>query len=137
MPTEIHQFLEVYRDAFNSLDGEAVARLYAVPSGIAQDGKYTHWTEFEPIARNMVALCNLYRERGYAMAEFEVGTVLQQGADYAVVDLRWRITWSSGAEPWQFNTTYNLVRTPHGWRILLCTAYSEAALHRRVVEGAT
>ncbi len=136
MPTEIRQFLERYRDAFNSLDGEAVAKLYAVPSGITQDTNYTHWPEFEPIASNMVALCNLYRERGYESAEFEVGTFLQQGENYAIADLRWNINWSTGAEPWQFNTTYNLVRTSQGWRVLLCTAYSETSLHRIASNGA-
>lgn len=133
MPTEIRQFFECYRDAFNSLDGEAVARLYSVPSGIAQDNQYTHWPEFEPIRDNMVALCTLYRERGYAAAEFEPGAFLQQGENYAIADLSWKINWSSGAAPWQFNTTYNLVRTEKGWRVLLCTAYSEAQLHRESV----
>ena len=133
MPTEIRLFFERYRDAFNALDGEAVARLYALPSGIAQEGRYTHWSEFEPIRDNMVALCALYRERGYAAAEFETGTFLQQGEGYAIADLSWKIHWSGGAAPWQFNTTYNLVRTEEGWRVLLCTAYAEAQLHR---EGA-
>lgn len=130
MPTEIRQFFELYRDAFNSLDGEAVARLYSVPSGIAQDGNYTHWPEFEPIRDNMVALCALYRERGYMAAEFEPGAFLQQGESYAIADLSWRIHWSNGAAPWEFKTTYNLVRHEQGWRVLLCTAYSEAQLHR-------
>lgn len=130
MPNEIRQFFERYRDAFNSLDGEAVAQFYAVPSGIAQDRKYTHWPEFAPIRDNMVALCGLYRERGYVAAEFEPGVFLQQGEDFAIADLGWKISWSQGAEPWRFNTTYNLVRTEEGWRVLLCTAYSEARLHR-------
>mgnify|MGYP003335784106 FL=1 len=129
MPTEIRRFFERYRDAFNSLDGAVVAKLYAIPSGIAQDGRYTHWSELGPIVDNMVALCGMYRERGYEAAEFVVGTFLQQGDKYAVADLRWEIKWSTGAQPWRFNTTYNLVRTDDGWRVLLCTAYSEAALH--------
>lgn len=133
MPTEIRRFFERYRDAFNSLDGEAVAKLYSVPSGIAQDGQYMHWLEFQPIRNNMVALCTLYRERGYADAEFEPGVFLQQGLNYAIADLRWKIGWSSGAAPWEFHTTYNLVRNEEGWRVLLCTAYSEAQFHR---EGA-
>ena len=122
--------MERYREAFNALDGEAVASLYAVPSGIAQDGRYTHWSEPEPIVSNMVALCTIYRERGFEAAEFEVGTFLPQGENYAIADLRWEIKWSTGAEPWRFQTTYNLVRTEQGWRVLLCTAYSEASLHR-------
>lgn len=130
MPADIQQFFERYRAAFDSLDGEAIASLYAVPSGIAQERRYTHWQAFEPIRDNMVALCALYRERGYAGAEFEPGAFLRQGDDHAVADLRWQIKWSTGAAPWQFNTTYNLVRTEQGWRVLLCTAYSEAQLHK-------
>jgi hypothetical protein len=76
----------------------------------------------------MVALCQLYRERGYRSAMFDIENFLAQGEDFAVADLRWRIEWSAGREPWQFNTTYNLVRTEDGWRVLLCTAYSESRL---------
>jgi hypothetical protein len=128
MPNDVRKFFEEYRDAFNRLDGEAVARLYAVPSGIAQDGKYEHWPSLDPIKNNMVALCNLYRERGYESASFMPGAFLPQGDDFAIADLQWRIEWGAGREPWQFNTTYNLVRTQNGWRILLCTAYSESKL---------
>ena len=66
MPHAIHHFFEQYRDAFNQLDGEAVAKLYAVPSGIAQDAKYEHWPSFEPIKKNKegwrVLLCTAYSE---------------------------------------------------------------------------
>ena len=128
MPNDIRKFFEDYRDAFNRLDGDAVARLYAVPSGIAQDAKYEHWASFEPIKNNMVALCGLYRDRSYQRASFELGTFLPQGEAFAIADLKWRIEWGSGHEPWRFNTTYNLVRTQEGWRVLLCTAYSENKL---------
>ena len=60
----------------------------------------------------------------YALVEYRAPE------NYAVADLSWKINWSSGAAPWQFNTTYNLVRAKECWRVLLCTAYSEAQLHR-------
>lgn len=126
MPNDIKTFFEQYRDAFNQLDGEAVARLYAIPSGIAQDGRYTHWPSFEPIKDNMLALCKLYRERGYQRASFTPGSFISQGDDFAIADLRWRIDWSRGQKPWEFNTTYNLIRTGDSWRVLLCTAYRRA-----------
>ena len=129
IPFDIQHFFERYRDAFNRLDGQAVAKMYAVPSGITQDRKYTHWPAFEPIRDNMLALCELYRNRDYAGAAFQVNAYMQQGPDYAVVDLNWVIHWSNGDTPWTFGTTYNLVREKEDWRILLCTAYSEAALH--------
>jgi hypothetical protein len=129
MPADIRAFFEEYRIAFNQLDGEAVARLYAVPSGIASDTGYTHWSSYEPIRENMVALCKLYRENGYESAEFEPEAFLAQGEHFAVADISWNIGRSAGQEPWRFNTTYNLMRTPEGWRILLCTAYSEKKLN--------
>ncbi|WP_035056110.1 nuclear transport factor 2 family protein [Andreprevotia chitinilytica] len=128
MPQALQQLFEQYRDAFNRLDGEAIARFYAVPSGIAQDGIYTHWADFEAIRSNMVGLCNLYRDNGYVTAHFEHSTFLPQGPNHAVVSLSWHIDRSQDQEPWRFQTSYNLLRTESGWRILLCTAYEEQRL---------
>jgi ketosteroid isomerase-like protein len=130
MPKDVARFFESYRDAFNSLQGEAIAELYAEPSGIAQGGVYTHWPNRAPVTENMNALCELYRDKGYVKADFEPVAYIEQGEQYAVADLRWRIEWSKGEEAWEFNTTYNLVRTAAGWRVLLCTAYTEDKLFK-------
>jgi hypothetical protein len=129
MPNEIKEFFENYRYAFNALDGSLVSEFYAEPSGIAQDGSYTHWPQRGPVAENMTALCKLYKDKGFIRADFEPCQFIGQGEKYAVADLQWRIDWN-GQEPWRFKTTYNLVRTEQGWKVFLCTAYSEAALHR-------
>jgi ketosteroid isomerase-like protein len=129
MPRDISEFFESYRDAFNSLDGAAVAELYAEPSGIAQDSVYTHWESRRPIAKNMIALCKMYKEKGFVRADFQPSQFLEQGSHHAVADVAWRIEWNNGQKPWSFKTTYNLVRSSHGWRVLLCTAYSEPPLH--------
>jgi ketosteroid isomerase-like protein len=129
MPRDIREFFDNYRDAFNALNGSSVAELYAEPSGIAQDGKYTHWPERELVAENMKALCELYKDKGFIRADFEPCQFIAQGEMYAVADIQWRIDWNE-QEPWRFKTTYNLARTDQGWKVLLCTAYSEAALHR-------
>lgn len=129
MTNEIRSFFEDYRDAFNALDGVAVADLYAEPSGIAQGAIYTHWPTRQPVADNMRALCEIYRGRGFMRADFRPGHFIEQGADHAVAEVIWRIDWSRGDAPWEFKTTYNLIRTGDGWRVLLCTAYDEASLH--------
>ena len=128
MPAEIRAFFERYRASFNALDGEAVARLYALPSGIASDTGYTHWSTLEPIRQNMVALCQLYRENGFVSAQFESTAFIFQGDNFGVADLAWRIQWRE-KEPSRFGTTYNVMHTADGWRVLLCTAYSEKKLH--------
>jgi hypothetical protein len=130
MPKDLLEFFDTYRDAFNTLEGAAIAELYAEPSGMAQGGIYTHWPDRGPITSNMNALCELYRKKGYECASFEEAAYLALGDKYAIVDLRWRIDWNGGQESWQFNTTYNVVRTDQGWRILVCTAYTEDKLHQ-------
>ncbi len=130
MPSDIRAFFECYREAFNNLDGQAVAELYAEPSGIAQDAVYTHWSSRASVAQNMVALCQLYQEKGFVRADFEPGEFIEQGTHHAVADVQWRINWDTGQDPWLFKTTYNLQRTEQGWKVLLCTAYSESALFK-------
>jgi hypothetical protein len=129
VPAEIRQFFEQYRDAFNRLDGDAVARLYAIPSGIAHDKGYTHWPAFEPVRDNMVALCQLYRSNGFESARFEPGAFVPMGDRFALADVAWRVDRHGGQEPWEFRTSYNLMKTDDGWRILLCTAYEEKRLN--------
>jgi ketosteroid isomerase-like protein len=128
MPREINEFFERYRDAFNALDGNAVAEFYAEPSGIAQNAVYTHWPARQAVVENMTTLCKLYRDKGFVRADFEPHQFIDQGASYAIADVQWRIVWDSGQDPWRFRTTYNLVRTATGWKVMLCTAYSEPAL---------
>lgn len=128
LPADLKAFFDTYREAFNRLDGAAVARLYAVPSGIASDRGYTHWPAFEPIRDNMDALCALYREHGFAASHFDIAAFIPQGNDHAVADLAWTIERTDGQDAWCFHTTYNLVRRGRGWRVLLCTAYQEEAL---------
>lgn len=135
MPTEIRDFFEQYRNAFNALNGSAVSQFYAEPSGITQDGIYTHWLERGSVAENMTKLCKLYKDRGFVRADFEPCQFIDQGEQYAIADLQWHIEWSDEQDPWRFKTTYNLVRTGRGWKVLLCTAYSEAALFKSAVAG--
>ena len=130
MPPEIQAFFDDYRDAFNALDGGAVADLHFEPAGIAQDGNYTLWPDRQAVAENMEALCKLYKHRGFIRAKFESGQFIDQGPQYAIADVQWRIDWSGREAPSIFRTTYNMVRAVHGWKVMLCTAYSEAALYR-------
>ncbi len=79
MPSEISEFFERYRDAFNALDGNAVAEFYAEPSGIAQGCVYTHWPRRQPVMENMNALCKPYRDSGFIRADFEPNQFIAQG----------------------------------------------------------
>lgn len=75
---EAQAFFEAYRDAFNRLDGDAVADLWHTPSAItnteaeAASAKLTLWSDEEPMRANHRAPCDAYRDSGYGHATFEV-----------------------------------------------------------------
>ena len=51
MPRDVSNFFEQYRDAFDRLDGDAIADLFCIPSGIVSDGGLTAWQSREPNCR--------------------------------------------------------------------------------------
>lgn len=128
---ETKAFFEAYRNAFNRLDGDAVAELWHTPSGMVhtRDGEayatLTQWTDDSPMRANHRALCELYRGSDYHRADFEVVAHTPLGADSAFANLRWTLTRPDGSVLQRFCTGYNLARTLHGPRVVLCTAYQE------------
>jgi len=92
MSPDIQKFFESYRDAFNALDSEEIARLYFVPSGIVTNEGYSHWESYACIQDNMESLCNKYRENGYLEASFETLALMEQSAKFVVADLKWNIS---------------------------------------------
>ncbi|MDW5417167.1 MULTISPECIES: hypothetical protein [unclassified Iodobacter] len=122
---EIEQFFNSYCLAYNQQNSLSIAALFAMPSGIAQHGQYTHFSSPDATANNMQELCQWYTEQGFLKASFKINQLFLQGTQHAIVDIDWQIERKQPA-PWQFHTTYNLIQTPQGWRILLCTAYEES-----------
>ena len=76
--TEVQAFFEICRDAFNRLDGDAVAELWHTPSAITNTrsgvaaAQLTLWPDDAPMRANHRALCDAYRDSGYGHATFEV-----------------------------------------------------------------
>lgn len=70
-------FFDCYQAAFNALDGDAVAELWAAQSGIAdrREGRarLTWWSDAEAMRDNHRALCEADRASGFARAAFELG----------------------------------------------------------------
>jgi hypothetical protein len=126
---QVQAFFEAYRDAFNRLDGDAVADLWHGASGIADSrdacGRVTWWPEDTPMRANHHALCDHYRQAGYGHADFELLAHEPMGADHAFARVRWTLHRTDGALLQRFATGYQLMRTVDGPKVLLCTAYEE------------
>lgn len=121
---EAERFMARYAQAFDALDGDAVAALYAQPAGLLDRTGYTHWPTNEQIAVNMIALCTHYRSNGYLHNAFVLRRCIALGEVAAYVDVGWTLHWRDRA-PTRFGTGYVLRRDNGDWRIHLCTAYEE------------
>ena len=126
---ETTAFFDGYRDAFNRLDGDAVADLWHSASGIADTrdgvGRLTWWPTDEPMRANHRALCEVYRQAAYGSAAFEIKQHEALGPNHAFARLAWRITCRDGTLLQAFGTGYQLLRTAAGPRVLLATAFEE------------
>ena len=128
---ETQTFFEVYRDAFNRLDGDAVADLWNDRSAITSrgaDGVATlaWWSDEAPMRANHRALCDVYRQAGYDHADFVIEQHLPLGPDHAFAHLHWRLWRLDGSLLQQFHTGYQLMRTAVGVRVLMVVAHQEA-----------
>ena len=122
---EIETFFTRYRDAFNRLDGDAVADLWHVPCGITDGAEVTWWSEDSTMRANHRALCAVYAAADYARADFEIVHAHAMGANDAFVHIHWALQRRDGTLLQRFGTGYNLRRTPGGPKVLLATAYAE------------
>lgn len=122
---EIEDFFTHYRDAFNRLDGDAVADLWHVPCGITDGRQVTWWSDDAPMRANHQALCAVYAAADYARADFEIVHSHAMSANDAFVHIDWALQRHDGTLLQRFRTGYNLRRTADGPKVLLATAYSE------------
>jgi hypothetical protein len=126
---EAVDFFDRYNAVFDRLDGDAVAALWHTPSGIRSSEAMTWWPEREPMRANMHALCDVYRNAGYAKARHQITTHVPMGADAAFVNVAWTLERADGSVLQRFCTSYNLQRFASEAgapvKVVHCTAYQE------------
>ena len=128
---DVTDFFDRYRGAFDQLDGDAVADLWCVPCAIASaqaddtHADVTWWQDEAPLRDNMRALCEVYRHRGYARADFELRGFTPMGPHHAFADVAWALHRADGSLLQAFRTGYQLMRGAQGLRVLMCIAHDE------------
>lgn len=129
--TETQAFFETYREAFNRLDGDAVADLWHSSSGITDSGgpggsaRLTWWNDDAPMRANHRALCDAYRGNDYQRADFELVEHVPLGQNHAFAHVHWFLHRHDGSLLQQFHTGYQLMRSAQGPRVLLAVAHQE------------
>jgi len=122
---DIEAFFAAYADAFNDLNGDAVAAHWATPCGISQGERVHWWTEREPMLDNHRKLCAVYREAGFAQSRPELLDVQLMGGFDAFARVRWTLKKQDDSLLQRFETGYHLKRVGGAIKVLLCTAFDE------------
>jgi hypothetical protein len=122
---DIESFFRAYADAFNDLNGDAVAAHWATPCGISQGSEVTWWTAREDMLSNHRKLCDVYRAAGFAHCEPVLVDAQLLGGFDAFARVRWTITKLDGSVLQRFETGYHLKRLGGSLKVLLCTAFDE------------
>ncbi len=131
---DVEAFFAAYADAFNDLNGDAVAAHWATPCGISQGDAVHWWTEHAPMRDNHQQLCAVYREAGFAHCRPELVDVQLLGGFDAFARVRWTLSREDGSLLQRFETGYHLKRVGGALKVLLCTAYDEDLSAMRAVE---
>ncbi len=129
MRAEIQRFFGRYAAAYNARDAAAVASHISAPSLLIEKTA-TVWSTEADILAAVNRLLRSYQVGGFVLAHLALEQVVELGSDDAVVEVAWTIE-RRDAPPWRFRTGYNLHRAEGRWRIVVCTAFQEAAARQR------
>ena len=121
---EVHAFFRAYAQAFAAEEFDAVASLHHVPCvKVHGDGRVECLSSPDEVSAFFRRLLETYRGRGHADARFLDVEAVPIGSQAALASLTWEQRRADGAVYRRFRRSYNLVRGPSGWRILLATAH--------------
>lgn len=119
---EIRGFFEQYAKAFDSIDGNRIAALYYIPTVTMRgDGSIHCLQSREELARFFQEVADTYHREGYRSGSFKNLQVMPIGARSALATMNWELRRADGSVIREWRQSYNVIRGPGGWRILVST----------------
>jgi hypothetical protein len=122
LASEVRAFFNLYNEAFLSFDGKQVAALYYAPTVTMRgDGSIHCLQSREDLASFFQGVIDTYRKDGYADSNLKGFEVLPIGDLSALATMDWEMLRQDRSLIRRWRQSYNVVRTPAGWRILVAT----------------
>ena len=119
---EIRAFFDQYTDAFNSFDGKQIAALYYMPTVTMRgDGSIHCLQSREDLASFFQRVVDTYRKEGYSDGNLMNFEILAIGGLSALATMDWVMRRQDGSVIRKWRQSYNVARTPTGWKILVST----------------
>ena len=119
---EIRGFFENYAKAFDSIDGNRIAALYYMPTVTMRgDGSIHCLQSRDDLGRFFQRVADTYYRDGYRSGSFTNLQVVPIGGRSALATMDWELRRADGSVLRQWRQSYNVVRVPNGWQILVST----------------
>ncbi len=122
LATEVKAFFVQYNEVFATFDGKQVAALYYMPTVTMRgDGSIECLRSQEDLAAFFQGVIDTYRNDGYAGSNPKNLEILPIGDLSALATMDWEMLRQDGSLIRTWRQSYNVIRTPAGWRILVST----------------
>ena len=121
MKSSQKDFFQSYLDAWDALDGRAIAEHY-LDQAIIDDGDGLNaYSNHDELTRKFESNCTLMKTLGYQKSAFSEGAVIASGLRSVTVDVGWSVTMADGVRC--FRATYMCTLLKDKWQIMSATVY--------------
>jgi SnoaL-like domain len=117
----VEAFMDEYISRYSDRDGEGVTELCLWPFLAIREGVPIHMRDREAVRDHFEAMIDAYRAAGAATWKRVEIDVHELGEHAAFVTVRWNALDSEGGVLRDTRTTYHLLSTSEGWRLLSYT----------------
>jgi hypothetical protein len=119
--TELDFFFAHYSERYMASDVDAIDSMYEAPLLAVRDGRAIHCADREAVREHLTEVMAAYARSGAARADVAALDVTPLGASSVLATVNWHVKDADGGILKDFRTTYQLLRTGDGWRILSYT----------------
>ena len=113
--------MDEYIRRYSERDVEGVTELCHAPFLAIREGAPIHMPDSDAVRNHFVAMIDTYRGGGVAVWKRIESDVRELGDDAVFVTVRWNALDADGQVVRDTRTTYHLLSTPDGWRIMSYT----------------
>ena len=121
MAAAVESLIHEYARRCSSRDVDGVTELCLWPFVAIREGAAIHLADRDAVRDHFTAMIDAYRDAGYASFAPVTIDTRRLGERAAFATVRWRALDGEGQVARDTQTTYHLLATPDGWRILSYT----------------
>jgi hypothetical protein len=121
MTVTIDSLMHEYARRYSARDVDGVTELCLWPFVAIREGAAIHLADGDAVRDHFTTMIDAYRDAGYASFAAVAIDTRQLGGRAAFATVRWHALGTDGEVARDTQTTYHLLATPDGWRILSYT----------------